>query len=181
MSENTRKFEYRRRLEAAKFFYEQMKSNFQDRTRFRYLLDAFLALSRSVTHVFKEEFHDNKPLMDWYNSKVEEMKGNTIMRFLIKMRNISLKVHTPDMQTTAEISRSINVIIGQPSEKHKKEEETVPKGPKVVSYSFVELPRWFDENPDVMSLCKKYLDELERFVTEAENVLKEKEKEGVEP
>ena len=46
----------------------------------------------------------------------------------------------------------------------------------VVAYSFDELPGWFDLDPDVMTLSKKYLDELTTFVVEAENILR---KQGV--
>ena len=45
---------------------------------------------------------------------------------------------------------------------------------KVIKYSFSEIPEWLDKNSDVMYLCKLYLNELERFVSEAENLMKEK-------
>jgi hypothetical protein len=45
--------EARFKLEEAKFFYEQMKLNFQDRTKFLFSLDAFLSAARAVTFVFQ--------------------------------------------------------------------------------------------------------------------------------
>jgi hypothetical protein len=39
-------------------------------------------------------------------------------------------------------------------------------------YDFVHDFKWFKEEPDVMQLCKKYLSELEKFVTEAESLMK---------
>ena len=196
MSENISDSECRRRLEAAKFFYEQVKLNFQDRTKFRYLLDAFLASARSVTHAFKAEFDKNEPVMSWYQNKVEEWENNKVMKFFKKMRNNSLKEHTPNTRTTVEVAFSIDAIlvdqvIGEKNspngttekretsphvltEKNKKEKQTTPTSSKVVSYSFLHPFKWFDENPDVMNLCKRYLDELEKFVTEAENMIKKR-------
>jgi hypothetical protein len=50
------------------------------------------------------------------------------------------------------------------------------KKEKVIGYHFVHNFKWFNENPDVMYLCKKYLDELEKFVVELEKKVK-----GVKP
>jgi hypothetical protein len=49
---------------------------------------------------------------------------------------------------------------------------------RVIGYHFVHDFKWFNEIPDVMNICKKYLDELEKFVSEAEHILEE---EGVKP
>jgi hypothetical protein len=190
----------RSRLEAAKLMYENMRLDFQDGTKFRYFLDAFLALARSVPHILKSEFHDDNQLARWYDHRVRELCSLKIVRFLIEMRNISLKEHTPMMATTAAVSFSLHTIIGEALNIKK----TSPDGetenittasseiagdqaerlqppqtvPRIVEYSFDELPKEFDENPNVMYFCKKYLDELEKFVLEAEHI---SEKEGVKP
>jgi len=189
MSEHASNLQCRFRLEEAKFFYEQMKLNFQDRVKFLWFLDAFLAIARSLTHVFQTEFHNNKEIMDWYNKVAKDWQNNKIMKLFIEIRNISLKEHTPKMRTTIAESFSINFVIAdkvtlkkispdgkseqvevsQELVKQRKEEPKIPqRNSGIVGYSFDELPEWFDENPDVMSLCKRYLDELEKFVTEAE-------------
>jgi hypothetical protein len=191
MSESGIVLRCRNRLEAAKLMYEHMRLNFQDGTKFRYFLDAFLALARSVPHILKSEFHDDNQLARWYDHRVRELCSVKIVRFLIEMRNISLKEHTPMMATTAAVSYSLDAIIGEtldikktsPDGKTKnirtaslkiagdqaEKQQPAPTVPQIVGYSFDELPKWFDENPDVMYLCKKYLDELERFVAEAED------------
>jgi len=191
MSENASNLEIKFKLQEARFFLEQMKFNFQDRTKFRYFLDAFLASARSITHVFKSEFHGNKALLKWYQSKVEEWSNNKIMKFFKEMRNISLKEHTPNTRITAEATFSVDVVLRhtviakkispngttevretplhESTQKSKKGKQTKLARPKIVSYSFLHSFKWFDENSDVMYLCKKYLDELERFVTEVEN------------
>jgi hypothetical protein len=191
----------RERLEAAKLMYEHMTLYFQDEKKFRHFLDAFLALARSVPHILKPEFHDNKSLVRWYEQRAKEFYSSKIVKLLVEMRNISLKEHTPMMATTAALSVSLSVIIGEnPDTKEistegKTENVETPSleadaeakkrqpawtSPKIVRYCFDELPTWFDENPDVMYLCCKYLDELENFVSDAENLSKEK-KEGVKP
>jgi len=183
----------RLRLEEARFFYEQMNIHFQDRIRFLFFLDAFLASARSVTHVFQKEFHENVQIMNWYEREVAKWKDNKIMRLFTHMRNISLKEHTPKMRTTVakSLSASFTIankvsirkiigekteqvdLVGESTKQSRKEEQVVTKGSGIVDYSFDELPRWFDENPDVMYLCGKYLDYLEKFVSEAEIMIKE--------
>lgn len=176
MSETISSSQFRFRFEEAKFFYEQMKQNFQDRAKFLYFLDAFLASSRSVTQVFEKEFHDNQHLMNLYSNKCKEWENNKIMKFVREMRNISLKEHTPKTQVTAAVGFHISVTIvdkvsikkispsekienvevssPEPSKQAKEEEQTPQPTPRIVSYSFSELPEWFDENPDVMNVCK---------------------------
>ena len=188
MNEKISDLQSRVYLEAARFHYQQMQANFQDRARFMYSLLAFLPIARSVTLIFQKEFHENEKLMAWYNGKVKDWENNKVMKFFIEIRNISLKEHTPKTKVTATVSFSgnasltdrIEIVKTSPNGKveqikayesvakpNEKEKEAEVKA-NVVSYSFHELPEWFDENPDVMSLCKKYLDELEKFVTEAE-------------
>jgi len=194
MSEYPNNLQTRFRLEEAKFFYQQMKLNFQDRTIFLFFLDAFLASARSVPDVFKKESKNVNPeLRKWCESKVRELENNKIMKFFIGMRNISIHQHIPKMKTTATVSLTNDAILvdrvsvtkispdgtieqieSPPYVKNRqsKKKEQKPSSPEVVCYSFHELPKWFDENPDVMYLCKICLDELEKFVTECENMIK---------
>lgn len=195
MSECPNNLQIRFRLEEAKFFYQQMELNLQNRTKFVYFLDAFLASARSVSHVFKKEFKNANPeLIKWYESKVREWKNNKVMKFFVGIRNISLKEHTPKMKTTATVSFGVDAVLVDrvsvtkvsPDDtleqaeispyvhkrQNREKEQKTSTSPKVVSYSFHELPKWFDENPDVMRLCKTYLDELEKFVAECEDMIK---------
>lgn len=185
MNEPRRALRCRLRLEAAKLMFEHMMLDFQDEKKFRYFLDAFLALARSAPHILKSEFNNQSSLAGWYKHRAIEFYSSRVVKFLVEMRNISLKEHTPMMVTTAAVSFSADAIIGENPDTEKISTEvdaenmraTSPKAsagwttPKIVSYSFDELPKWFDENPDVMYLCRKYLDELERLVAEAENMV----------
>jgi hypothetical protein len=189
MSEYVR--EARFKLEESKFFHEQMKLNFQDKTKFLNYLDAFLSAARAVTFVFKkgrEKMGD--ALVRLYDSKVEcEWKADKIMRLLKELRNVSIKEHTPKTQTTAAVHMSLSVTIGNSlgikkvSPEGKLEQratspqetaqqpEVKPQAPTnstIVSYSFYELPKWFDKDRDVMHLCKEWLNKLEGFVVDAE-------------
>ena len=189
--------EARFKLEEAKFFYEQMKLNFQDRTKFLYYLDAFLCSARSVTLVFQKARGKADDLMKWYNSKVEEWKNNKIINLFRELRNVSVHENVPETGTTSVITISSNAILTsakavierispdgkiersetlpQMRTKQIKKEEHAPIKPQIVRYFFHELPNWFDENPDVMLLCRKYLDELDKFVTEAKERCERKE------
>ena len=167
------------KLEEARFFLENMTSNLQNRREFRYYLDAFLASARSVFHVFESEFHDNRLLLNWYKEEAE-VKRNPVVKFFIKLRNISLKEHTPDTRTRVAVVWAANVNltekdVGKVVDSDGKERWFTPllplevKNEEVIGYHFVHTFKWFNENPDVICLCKKYLDELEKFVVEYEN------------
>jgi len=174
------------KLEEARFFLENMTSNLQNRREFRYYLDAFLASARSVFHVFESEFHGNRLLLNWYKEEAE-VKKNPVVKFFIKLRNISLKEHTPDTRTRVSFTYASDVNLTEKDVKkvvdsEGKEHWVTPllplevKKEKVIGYHFVHNFKWFNENPDVMYLCKKYLDELEKFVVELEKKVK-----GVKP
>lgn len=187
--------ETRFKLDEAKFFYEQMKSNLQDRAKFLYFLDAFLSAARAVTFVFqKARGKVDEFIIKWYDNKVYEWKNDKVMRFFIEIRNISVKEHAPKMQTTAAADFTISLTIGEsliikkispggkveertvsPIEKDQKpSNQQTSSTTRIVNYSFHELPKGFDEDPDVMRLCAKYLDILEEFVAEAECLIGKK-------
>jgi len=167
-----------------------MELNLQNGIKFRYYLDAFLASSRSVFHVFESEFHESRLLMDWYNGGTG-IKTNLVVKFFIKLRNVSLKEHTPETKTIAGVTFKQGVVL---SAKHLRrivgsleriidsngrERWATPIFPQevkertVIRYDFIHHFKWFKEKPDVMQLCKKYLNELEKFVAEVEKIIEE--------
>lgn len=174
-------------LEAAKYYYKKMEANLSDRVKFTFSLLAFLPIARSVTLIFQKEFNDDSRLMTWYHNEAKEWENNKTMRFFKNIRNISLKEHTPEIETIAGVTFKADVILGV---KHLQKiidslERTQDSGGgehwatpviplevenrKILGYNFLHYFKWFDEDPDVMYLCKEYLDELERFVSEVEN------------
>jgi len=171
MHENINNLQCRLYLETAKFHYKQMALNIQDKDILIYCLLAFLPIARSVTLVFQKEFHGNEELMNWYASKVKEWENNKVLKFFIDMRNISLKEH-PLIMLTREL---VPLSVFLPSSANYDRKEVHASDVEIVSYIF-ELPEHIDENPEVMNLCLRYLDELEDFVIEAENIVR---KEGM--
>jgi len=172
------------KLDEAKYYDEQMKLNFQERTKFLFYLDAFLSAARAVTFVFQNARGKvDEPTMEWYYGEMNEWRKDKVMRLLVEMRNVSIKEHTPQMQTTAAVHASIDVIIvdrkleqgTKPSQEIPQQSEGEPQAPatpKIISYSFHELPEWFDQDSDVMHLCEEWLGRLEKFITEAERKVK---------
>jgi len=158
--------QFRLYLEAAKFHYREMTINIHDRNAFIFCLLAFLPLARSVTLVFKKEFHANKRLMSWYQTKVEAWKDNKVMKVFKDMRNVCLKEHVPIMLVRELVPLSVFLPSSVNHDTKERQASTV----EIVSYMF-ELPEQVEENPEVMNLCLKYLDELEEFVNEAENMI----------
>lgn len=159
--------QFRLYLEAAKFHYRQMIVNIQDRNAFIFYLLAFLPLARSVTLVFQEEFSGSNRLMSWYQTKVEAWKSNKIVNLFKEMRNICVHEHAPIML----VSELVPLSVLLPSSTEYKTKEVSPSNVEIVSYLF-ELPEQIEENPEVTNLCLKYLDELEEFVIEAENMMR---------
>ena len=158
--------QFRLYLEAAKFHYREMTINIQDRKAFIFYLLAFLPLARSVTLVFKKEFHANKRLMSWYQTKVDAWKDDKVMKVFKNMRNVCLKEHVPIMLVQELVPLSVLLTS---SVNHGTKE--VKASAEIVSYMF-ELPQGVDEDPDVMDLCLKYLNELEKFTIEAEVMIR---------
>jgi hypothetical protein len=181
------------KLDEAKYYYELMKDNFQDRAKFKFNLDAFLSAARAVTFAFQNaRGKADKLMMEWYDRKMSEWKKDKVMRLLVEMRNVSIKEHTPQMKTTAAVHVGISVMIAERlgnkrvSPDGKVEEESaspheITQQPEVkpqasatpiISRSFRELPEWFDQDSDVMHLCKEWLSKLESFIAEAERKVK---------
>jgi hypothetical protein len=182
------------KLDEAKYYYEQMRVNFQDRRAFLFNLDAFLSAARAVTFVFKKGREKmNEALVKLYDDRVEgEWKADKVMRLLINMRNVSIKEHTPQMQTTPAVDLSSNVTIvgsitikkvspdGKVEERTVSPNETIqqpevksqaPAANAVISRSFYKLPDWFDQDSDIMHLCREWLAKLEGFIAEAEKMV----------
>jgi hypothetical protein len=181
------------KLDETKYYYEQMKLNFQDRTKFLFSLDAFLSAARAVTFVFQNTRNKvDESVMKWYNEVTDVWKKEKVMRLLVEMRNVSIKEHTPQMQTTAAAHMLLDVIIadslsikkvspdGKVEERTTSPHETTqqsevkpqaPAAPTIISRSFHELPEWFDQDSDVMHLCEEWLGKLESFIAEAERMV----------
>lgn len=168
----------RERLEESKFFLKEMEKNLKNRTDFQHFLDAFLASARSVFHVFEKEFSGNEQLLR-FGKETEKIP---IIKFFRKLRNISLKEYTPETKKKIEFimaskfnftEKDIRKVVDDEGKTHYVS-PLVPlelKETKHVGYVFDHDFRWFNENPDVISLCTEYINELEKFVRNVELML----------
>lgn len=181
------------KLDEARYHYEQMRLNLQNRTIYLFNLDAFLSAARAVTFVFQNARNKvDESVMKWYDEMTEGWKKDEVMRLLVEMRDVSIHEHTPQMQTTAAVHVGISVMVvdsvrikkvspdGRVEERITSPQGTsrqpevkpqAPTTPTIISYSFHELPEWFAQNSDVMHLCEEWLDRLEGFVVEAEKMV----------
>jgi len=83
----------RSKLNEAKYFYKQMKSNFKERKNeeFKHCINAFLSSARSVTFVLQKEFKKYEGFDKWYELQRKlKFKDEKLKKF-VEMRNISLK------------------------------------------------------------------------------------------
>lgn len=176
----------REKLEAARYFLEQMKAALQDRKVFAYNLDAFISISRSVTWVLQSQFRGNTKFEAWYEERRKEMREDPLMKFFLNMRNVSVKEHIPSTKVEASVSISGNAVLvdtvsirvirangteegsqgTEVSRIEKPKEAVIPK-PVVHRYFFLEK-----SDEDVITLCEKYLEKLHSLIEEAEEILK---------
>ena len=173
------------KLEAARYFLEQMTKSLQDRKRFIYNLDAFLSISRSVTFVLQSEFSSNYKFQEWYTVKQEKMRNDSLMTFFKDMRNITVKEGTPQTKAEAYISLKAGFNIKDsvsiklkgangteelfeplPTGDKKEGIESIVGSPVVSKYFFLE-----NTDSDIISLCTQYIEKLTNIVLEARMIL----------
>lgn len=154
---------------------------------FFYYLDALLAAARSVTEVFKKEFNDYPELMMLYRDKKREWKNNNVLRFCKHLRDITLHRHPPGVLTLAGKfdSGKPEIIFSEKGRrrlriplhisKSSSRKNQITHEYKIKSFFIKDLPEAFDENLDVMHLLGYYLNELEEFVVEVEEMIERKE------
>lgn len=185
----------RERLDQTKFFYSKMNEEFNNPRIFDYYLNAFLASGRSVTNLFEKEFSDNSKLMGFHEDRMKVWHEDKVMRLLYELRSVSLKECTPPTRKTVTKSFSTNFTIAdscrviktspdgkQETRGYDQKPPAPPDGiPAIVSepsqtdgvvkYAFENVPRWFDQDKDVMKLSEEYLLKLIEYVEEAEKLL----------
>jgi len=165
----------RDKLNEAKNFIEEMKNVYLFPDKFRYVLTAFLAASRSITLIMQKEFSKEVGFKDWYKQKQTEMRNNSTLKYLDRQRDISLhehpvlqcsiisviepKVNSPDMSifltgTGSNINLS-HVLLPAP---------TIKPNTRLTYY--------FDDmhaiGKDVMAICQEAITALEAIVVECE-------------
>jgi hypothetical protein len=181
------------KLEEALYFVLQMRRSYVDRTDFVHNMNAFLNSARNVTFVLQEDFAHMPSLKAWYLEKRKEMERDKLMKFFIKMRNVSLKERTPKHslsikwayiipknERTDIFGYSESKVAGEQKDTEARlvmptfDEAGMHSKPKFIEpvYSLVTL--WeFDKTPegyegnDILGLCVEYYHKLERLINEA--------------
>lgn len=165
------------KLKEAKYFYSIMIKERDNREIFCYNLSAFLSASRSVLQYVLEEAKNKKNGQKWYDNYIF---NNSIFSFFKDKRNIN--IHTEPISPiknvrlgfrgTLHLSGSLrishrdkngNILEERTIKKPKKNfEKTIKQIEKSFVYKFSNWP----DDEDVETLCKIYLDDLEKFINE---------------
>ncbi|MBN1914056.1 MAG: hypothetical protein JW788_06620 [Candidatus Omnitrophica bacterium] len=146
-----------------------------DVDKFRYSFTAFLAASRSLTLIMQKEFSKVSGFDSWYTKKQKEMNNNSILKYLLRQRNITS--HERPVFPIGIISATGQGINGTQvgvfligtgtstdfSGSFMKFSADRPN--TTVTYRFDDIP---DRDKDVVTICQEAIDLLERIVTECE-------------
>ena len=169
----------RDRLLEAKYFLERMMEKQSYRDAFKYNLSAFLSAARSVTLIMQKEFNNKPGFAEWYCSQQAKMKADRTMKILCKERNIT--IHQQPIHPQAHIKASIaeHITITETVlavlthadgtvERYKSASPTTPAS--LQTESTVKWHWYFEKIPgdDVVTVCQKYIKEIETIVTECE-------------
>jgi hypothetical protein len=121
----------RLKLEEASYFFDQMKSNLDNRKYFMFNVIAFVSAGRSVTFVMQHEFKKKKgeTSKKWYQKNVEEaLEKEEVPAFFRKLRNVFLKEEgNPRQYLLKTVSKTMTFkyhIIGSAIENEVEEELT---------------------------------------------------------
>lgn len=135
-----------------KFFLEKMESSLDDPEILVYYVSAFLSAARSVTLVMQFEIGKNHEFKNWYTGKQEEMKKNKIFNLFN-----SLRVETIHLEGKIRFRRKVSLQII---------EARVKQPPRGIEMYFDDL-----RSKSGTELCKKYLEELNKIVSTAEQLV----------
>lgn len=167
----------KKKLEESRHFLSKMEQVQDEKFEFKCNLSAFLSASRSVLQYAYEETKETKSKLQWYESTVSK---EPILKFFKDKRNIN--IHRQPISPSAKIkigihetlgiSDSISVVVRDKDgnikdEYHSKPSQTPtktkpPETTMTVMYFFSD---WTGDE-DVITLCKKYLDKLEKLVND---------------
>lgn len=169
----------RDKLNGAKYFLEELERVFSDVNQFRHELTAFLATIRSITLIMQEEFSGKPGFSAWYDQKQSEMKNSSILKYLHRLRNISLHERpvlqypfgVAEQTTDGELTNIVlsgtgsNLVVNSHFMDSLKTRLT-----SRVKYYFSDIA---DKDKDVITICQEAVTIIERIVNECEDRFKE--------
>lgn len=165
------------KLNEARFFVAKMVGEKEDPIAFKHYLSACLSSARSVMQYALDEAKGKKGGKKWY----EGWMSSKILGFFKEKRDYN--IHTAPLPLKKHIKIMINETIRVTESLHIEVKDkdgniletrdvieppapTEPEGSSAVSESRYEFDDWTGE--DVISLCDKYLTELERFIQDGQ-------------
>ena len=167
------------KLSEATYFYSQMSVNYNEREKFTFNLSAFLSSARSVLQYALEEAKDNSGGQGWYDRKVTE---SNILKFFKDKRDINIHyepvhpIQNISVTLTAKIGLKVSASVivkdaggnikyqssSEPPIPEKKSQQKQEPAQVTVRYVFSD----WSGTEDIISLCQKYIDELDNFVND---------------
>jgi hypothetical protein len=167
----------KKKLEESRYFLSRMEQVQDERFEFKCNLSGFLSASRSVLQYAHAEAKKTRSGLQWYESTINK---EPILKFFKDKRDINIHQQpiSPSAKTkigihgTVSLSSSISVVVRDKDgnikdEYHSKPSQTPtkikpPETTKTVTYFF---SNWTGDE-DVITICKKYLDKLEKLVND---------------
>lgn len=160
------------KLNEAKFFLEEMIRVSSEIDKFRYMLTAFLAASRSITQIMQKEFSERAGFTEWYAQKREEMKRSPILKYLHEQRIITFH-QRPVLQypigVTQQITDSAGINIFLSGTGSNLIQYSVLANLPIIQPS-ITVKYYFDDikEKDVITICQEAVNAIESTVTECE-------------
>ncbi len=171
-----------KKLEEAKYFYQQMSEHFDDREAFTHALSAFLSAARSVLQYALKEAKTKAGGQSWYDI---HMNNSQVLTFFKDKRdtNIHQEPVRPSRHTDVAfrdvlvLRDSFKAVLRDADGNIKQQRSSGP----VEAGSEVQRPRetasishrWvftdWSGTEDAMTLCQKYMEELEDLVRDGIN------------
>lgn len=166
----------KKKLEEARFFFDQMLKNQDKPIIFRFQLSACLSAARSVLQYALEEAKDKPHGQRWYD---EYMERTDEFRFFKDKRDFNIHVSPIRPLRRVYVTASEAVIVSESVTVEIKDKEgnivgkynsaSEPKEPKESETATVRNRHIFhdwDNGEDVLTLVKSYLDELQTLIEE---------------
>jgi hypothetical protein len=166
------------KLEEAKYFYSRMLEEINNKRAFMHNLSAFLSSARSILQYALKEAETKAGGKFWYDQNIASKR---ILSFFKDKRDINIhsepiktQTHTMiELSSTINISTHVSLQItdkegniiseyNQPNDIKPRQENPTSKISN--RYTFFD----WTGNEDIITLCKNYLDELEKFISDGQ-------------
>jgi hypothetical protein len=133
------------KLSETEYHLLRLKDTIDDKNNFKHEINAFIVSAQSIVSIINRRYKHLDGFKGWFDNYT---KGNDLLTFFRTQRNLT--VHEKTITPTADVILRIN--------------EYLLSGKTESSTEY----RWYYDgfdDIDALSLSKKYLEEIERFIT----------------